>query len=90
MWLLGGMHGCQGGMHGCRGHAWLQRGHLCLLGSVHGCLGEGHVWLLGGMHGCWMACIGHDEIQSISGWCPSYWNAFLLCKLLAEFITAMR
>ena len=51
-------------------------------GGVHGCWG--HAWLLGGMHGCgghaqlWGACIGYDEIRSISGRYASYWNAFLL------------
>ena len=32
----------------------------------------------GGMHGCWGACIGYDEIRSMSGRYASYWNAFLL------------
>ena len=31
----------------------------------------GHAWLLGG------ACLGYDEIQSMSGRYASYWNAFL-------------
>ena len=52
----------------------------------------GHAWLPGGVHGCQGACmvgggarvvaggacIGHDEIWSMSGQYTSYWNAFLL------------
>ena len=62
-WLQGCEHGCGGvcvvvgGMHGCRG--------------VHGCRrgmhGWGHAWLWGG---AWLrggACVGYDEIRSMSG-----------------------
>ena len=67
------------------GHAWLLGRHAWLLGG-------GYVWLLeggvpgcwggmcgcqGGMRGCWEACIGYDEIRSMSGRYASYWNAFL-------------
>ena len=31
----------------------------------------GHAWLLGG------ACVGYDEIRSMSGRYAYYWNAFL-------------
>ena len=39
-------------------------------GGVHG---KG-----GGVHGEGGVCVGYDEIQSMSGWYASYWNAFLL------------
>ena len=32
----------------------------------------------GGVRGCWGACVGYDEIRSMSGRYASYWNAFLL------------
>ena len=84
-----GMHGCQGGMHGCQGgvhgwgHSWLQgawvvaRGYAWLPQCVRGC---------GGICGCvgscvvagGRACMGYDEIRSMSGRYASYWNAFLL------------
>ena len=83
----GGMHGCWG-VCGCGGHAWLAGGHAWLVGAcmvaggMHGC--GGHAWLAGGacivgggMCGCRGACIGYDEIQSMSGRYASYWNAFL-------------
>ena len=66
-WLPGG-----GGMCGCRGTCDCE-GHAWLPGA---CMG-GHAWLPGGMHGCQGACMGY-EIQSMSGWYASYWNAFLL------------
>ena len=69
-WLLGGVCGCWrvcmaagGGMCGCGGHAWLQGGH--------GCGGRGHAQLREG------ACMGYDEIRSMSGRYASYWNAYL-------------
>ena len=82
-WLWGGMHGCRGGMHGCEGGMCGCRGHACLWAAMCGC--GGHVWLQGvcmvvgegGMHGCRGACIGYDEIRSLSGQYASYWNAFL-------------
>ena len=72
-WLWGGMHGCRGGMHGCKGGMCGCRGHACLWAAMCGC--GGHVWLQGvcmvvgegGMHGCRGACIGYDEIRSMSG-----------------------
>ena len=61
-WLLGGMCGCLGGMYGCWGCAWLPR--ACVVAR--------------GMHSCGeRACVGLDEIQSMSGRYASYWNAFL-------------
>ena len=45
----------------------------------------GGVWLQGGMHGCGGgmcggrgACVGYNEIRSMSGRYASYWNALLL------------
>ena len=96
VWLLGGMHGCQGACMAAGGHAWLPGGvwlpggHVWLSGGMCGCRGacmvtrghvwlwgacmvaRGHAWLLGGV-----ACIGYDEIRSMSGRYASYWNAFL-------------
>ena len=46
------------------GHAWLREACGC----------GGHVWLPGGLRG---ACVGYDEIRSMSGRYASYWNAFL-------------
>ena len=84
----GGMHGCQGrgacvaargrvwlpgGMHGCQGVCVVAR-RACVVaggGGWHAWLQGGHVWLPGG------ACIGYDEIWSMSGRYASYWNAFL-------------
>ena len=69
-------------MHGCGGHVWLW-------GGMHGC--RGHALLPGacmdaegGMHGRGGACIGYDEIQSMSGRYASYWNAFLFDKNLCK------
>ena len=49
--------------------AWLQ-GPCMVVGGVRGC--RGHAWLWVGH-----ACVGYDEIRSMSGWYTSYWNAFL-------------
>ena len=65
------------GVHGCRGECMVQ-------GGMRGC-GGGHAWLWGGgMRGCGGACIvaggaciGHNEIRSMSGRYAFYWNAFL-------------
>ena len=79
------------------GHAWLLGGHAWLLGVCM--VAVGHVWLLwgvhgcqGGMHGCWgafmvtrRACVGYDEIWSMSGQYASYWNAFLLSVETHQF-----
>ena len=85
----GGVCMVAGDMHGCIGHALLQGAYVVaggMLGcrGVHGCQGRGCAWLLGGMCGCqgvcvvaWGACIGYDEIRSMSGRYASYWNAFL-------------
>ena len=62
-WLLGGMHGSQGACMVARGCAWLPGGCTWLLG--------GRAWLRGG------ACVGFDEIRSMSGRYASYWNGFL-------------
>ena len=57
--------------------AGLGDGRAWLLGGMHGC--GGHVWLWGGMRDCrGGACVGYDEIRSMSGQYTSYWNAFLL------------
>ena len=93
MWLQGGVHGCGGscvvagghmwllgGVCGCRGACVVARGACMFVGGVHGCRG-GHAWLPGGMRVCW-GCIGYDKIRSMSGRYASYWNAFLLEKLL--------
>ena len=75
-WLPGGVR-LLGACMVAEGCAWL-------LGGMRGCW-RGHAWLLGGMCGCWGvcvvtrgACIGYDDIRSMSGWYASYWNAFLL------------
>ena len=75
--VVGGMHGCWGGMRGCGGHAWLLGGGL-VAGGVHGCV------VVGGMGGCRGVCVGYDEIQSMSRWYASYWNAFLFPKVSSE------
>ena len=70
------------------GHAWLwgacvaAGGHVWLPGGMHGCWGAcmvvrghaflwGHAWLWGG------ACVGYDEMRSMSGRYAYFWNAFL-------------
>ena len=70
-WLLGGMCGCWEGV--CMvagGHAWLP-------GEGAWMVAGGHGWLPGGMRGCRGACVGYDEMRSMSGRYASYWNAFL-------------
>ena len=74
----GSMHGC-GGVCGCGGcmvaggQAWLQRGAGVVAGGVHG--------------GRWgVACVGYDEIRSMSGRYASYWNAFLLFLSLVSIM----
>ena len=97
-WLQGAMHGCRGvcmvvgGMHGCGGCAWLQG--VCMV--VGGCawlrgacvVAGGHARLRGACVVAGGACIGHDEIRSMSGRYASYWNAFLLslCFLTEDLI----
>ena len=83
-WLWGVMCGCGGScvvvggdMCGCGGHA-------CLRGDVHGC--KGVCVVAGGcMCSCGGACVGYDEIRSMSGRYASYWNAFLLRLSLVYF-----
>ena len=64
-WLLGG-------------HVWLPRGACVVAGGMRGCWGV-CVVVGGGMCG-WRgdACVGYDEIRSMTGRYVSYWNAFLL------------
>ena len=82
VWLWGGACVAAGVVHGCGGCAWLRGacmvvGGCVVVGGMHGCRG---CVVVRGMHGCWGvgACIGYDEIQSMSGRYASYWNAFLL------------
>ena len=80
VWLPEGVHGCWG--------VCVVAGVACMVAGEHAWLLGGHAWLqgacmvVGGMHGCRGACIGYDEIQSMSGWYASYWNAFLLMLLM--------
>ena len=61
-WLLGGGHTCVV----AGGGVWMVAGGCVVAG---GCAWlQGHAWLRGGMHGCGGACIGYDEILSMSGW----------------------
>ena len=77
-------------VHTGGGCAWLLRGGCAwLLGGGHVWFFPGgmHGFSWGGMHGCsWGdacffpgggACVGYDEIRSMSGRYASYWNAFL-------------
>ena len=92
VWLLqGGMCGCSGGacmvapggVCGCSGggHAWFFGGHawfflgVCMVFAGGACVvfSRGCVWFFPGGG----ACIGYDEIRSMSGRYASYWNAFL-------------
>ena len=69
-----GVCGCSGGgMVAPRGACVVALGAcMVALGGMHGCSG-GHAWFfLGGG-----ACVGYDEIRSMSGRYASYWNAFL-------------
>ena len=65
-WLLGGMRGCSEGMRGCLGG-------VCMVapGGMHGFFRGACMVFPGG------ACVGYDEIWSMSGRYTSYWNAFL-------------
>ena len=88
-WLLpGGMCGCSrgacmvfsGGIHGFFwGHAWFFWWGVCMVFSGW------RVWSLGGG-----ACIGYDEIRSMSGQYASYWNAFLsLSKKMMCYVSSL-
>ena len=35
------------------------------------------------------ACVGYDEIRSMSGRYASYWNAFLFCQILVQKFSFM-
>ena len=89
MWLPGGVCGCWGGVHGCWVACMVVGGHVWLPGVC--VVAGGHAWLWG-VHDCggcaWLqgvcmvagggACIGYDEVRSMSGRYASYWNAFFL------------
>ena len=94
-WLPGGMHGCWGVCVVAIGGAYMIAGglgHVWLPGGIHDCQGACMV-ATGCVHGCGGACVaagacmGYDEIRSMSGRYASYWNAFLcLMKLLDEWL----
>ena len=77
------------GVHGCSGGACMVApGGACFFqGDMHGFFWGRHAWLLpggcvwllpGGMRGFFRgACVGYDEIGSMSGRYASYWHAFL-------------
>ena len=72
--IAGGCVQLPGGMHGCRGVCVVAEGACMALGScvvARGCMVGGHAWWPGG------ACVGYDEIWSMSGRYAFYWNAFL-------------
>ena len=82
MVVAGGMHGGMG-MHD-RGCAWWQGACMVAGGGMHGRRGAcmvagGHAWWCS--EGACMvaggACVGYDEIRSMSGQYASRWNAFL-------------
>ena len=53
-------------------------GRVWLWGGVRGYWGEACMVVVGGgVHGCRGACVGYNEIRSMSGRYASYWNAFL-------------
>ena len=63
-----------GGVCGCGGHAWL--GACVVAGGACVVAGEG-------------ACVGYDEIRSMSGRYASYWNAFLFIPVfIRRFLEA--
>ena len=81
LWLLGDVSGCWGACMVARVCVWL----------------PGGAWLPGGMGGCQGACkvtrgacVGYDEIRSMSGWYASYWNAFLFQRLFSLMIKASK
>ena len=71
VWLLpgGGMCGCSEG--GMHGFSW---GGACMV------FARGRAWFFPGG-----ACVGYDEIRSMSGRYASYWNAFLFVIMLRVF-----
>ena len=69
--------------------------HGFFLGGMHGFWG-GCVVVHGcwGVNGCRGACIGYDEIRSMSGRYASYWNAFLfntslVCAFVEKFFDTL-
>ena len=101
-WLWGCVCGFWGVCMVARGReCMVARGRACMVvgGGMSGCLGGcivagGHVWLAGGhawLQGCMVvggACVGYDEIRSMSGRYASYWNAFLLEQILIRYLLA--
>ena len=79
MWLLQGCGWLAGGA--CvvaRGACVVARGGAWFLGGHAWFFPGGMVFSRGGMHGfSGGACVGYDEIRSMSGRYASYWNAFL-------------
>ena len=83
----GAVHGCwgvsvcffPGGVHGFfwGGCAWFLPGgmHGFCWGGMHGFCQGGMLVFSGG------ACVGYDEIRSMSGRYAPYWNAFLCYKI---------
>ena len=71
-----------GGMCGRGWHVWWQG--VCMVSGGHvwqgGMHGGGHAWWQGVVCGGGEACVGYDEIRSMSGRYASYWNPFLLIK----------
>ena len=84
VWLPGVMYGCRGTCVVAGGHVWLQVG-MCGCGGM--CMVAGGAWLWEGVRSCgghvWLpggacmavvgACIGYDEIRSMSRQYASYW-----------------
>ena len=69
----GGVCGCSRGCmvaQGVNGCSWGGMGGF-FWGGMRSCFLGGHAWFFPG------ACIGYDEIRSMSGRYASYWNAFL-------------
>ena len=74
-WLVGGHAWLQGGgMCGCQGACVVAGGCVVCRGGMCGC---GGMWLQGVCMVAGGACVGYNEIWSMSGWYASYWNAFL-------------
>ena len=81
-WLQLGMNGCSRGciFGGCMVEGvWLQG--ACM---VVGVWLQGVCMAVGGMHGCGgCACVGYNEIWSMSRRYASYWNAFLFKDIIS-------
>ena len=79
-WLQGGVRGCQGPCVVAGGCAWLPGACMAVGEGVCGCRGHvvaGGAWLWGACMVAIRACVGYDEICSMSGRYAFYWNAFL-------------